>query len=309
LNWPTSPWLIEFMEFLQEFVVTATFIKLIRVGAIFTIAWLLHRLAPRIAGLFLRLNRLFSFGGLEPIRHMTRWSQLDHLLPPELKSIHALKQEREATLRQLVASALSLTVFVVACIASLSLFVAEETVVWVVGLAASALAFAGRTDIGDFLAGINIIFQDRFNVGEKIIVKAQLQKIEGVVEHVSLNATWLRAQTGELYIIANGEFRYIGNYSRGLFSAANMSITIPTADLNRALPLLRKLGEEAVELIPGLIEPWQVVNESGSVGQHVELTLIVQAKFGQAADLRPRLLTLVQERLALADIAVAGKKE
>jgi hypothetical protein len=65
------------------------------------------------------------------------------------------------------------------------------------------------------------------------------------------------------------------------------------------------LGQEAVHVLPNLLEPWQVISEHGEIGQQIELTLLAKARFGQAAELRPRLLALVQERLAEAGIALA----
>ncbi|MFQ5616134.1 MAG: hypothetical protein ACE5GO_06710, partial [Anaerolineales bacterium] len=77
---------------------------------------------------------------------------------------------------------------------------------------------------------------------------------------------------------------------------------IDASHLNESLTLLEKLGEEAVALLPNLLEPWQVISESGAIGQHIELTLIARAHFGKAADMRPRLLALAQERLLDAGI-------
>ena len=63
---------------------------------------------------------------------------------------------------------------------------------------------------------------------------------------------------------------------------------------------------EAVALLPNLIEPWQVTNLGGVTGQHTELTLIAKARFGKAAELRLRLLALVQERLSDVDVQLVN---
>jgi hypothetical protein len=66
---------------------------------------------------------------------------------------------------------------------------------------------------------------------------------------------------------------------------------------------LEALREEAVHLLPNLLEPWQVISKSGAIGQQTELTLVTKARFGMAAEMRPRLLALVQERLAAEGVA------
>jgi len=88
-------------------------------------------------------------------------------------------------------------------------------------------------------------------------------------------------------------------------SRADVKLKIPVADLNRALPLLEELGKEAVSLLPNLLEPWQVVGASSEIGQQTELALLAKSCFGKAAETRLRLLTLVHERLAEADIILA----
>jgi hypothetical protein len=75
-------------------------------------------------------------------------------------------------------------------------------------------------------------------------------------------------------------------------------------DLPRALQLLEELGKEAVILLPNLLEPWQIISESGVIGPQTELTLVTKTKFGKAADMLPRLLSLVNERFAEAGITL-----
>jgi len=279
----------------------------------FVIAYLVHRLAGRLAGLILHFHGPLVGMRLPPqLRRFTYLAAKDSgsaeeaLAANGTKTIQEIIRDRRKTVRELIANGISLLAFLVALVAGLHQFADTDTVVWLVGLFGTALAFASREFIGDFLAGLSIIFQDRFSVGEKVLVKAQLEKVEGVVEHVSLSSTWLRADTGELYIIKNGEMRYICNYSRGLHSSANVIIKIPSDQLDQALPLLRNLGEEAVSLLPDLKEPWQVVSENGFMGEHTELTLVVKVQFGRAGRLRPRLMRLVQKRLAMANIPLVG---
>jgi small conductance mechanosensitive channel len=130
--------------------------------------------------------------------------------------------------------------------------------------------------------------------------------VEGVVEKVNLRTTHIRAPTGELYVMPNGEIRVVRNFSRGRFSTIKVTFKLPGADLGQALTTLEDMAEEAVMLLPNLLEPWQVLSESGTLGQQTELTLIAKARFGKAAEMQPRLLALVQERLQEAGIELVG---
>ena len=213
--------------------------------------------------------------------------------------------ERQKTLRSLVSSAISLAALIVASVASMGLFIAPDTLAWVVGLFSAAFGFGARLIIGDYLSGLSFLFEDTFAVGEKIEIPGA-PTIEGVVEHINLRTSMLRSSTGELYIVPNGEIRTVRNFSRGKFSIANVTIKIQSVDLSSARAALEALGDEALTLLPDLIEPWRVTNLQGVIGQYTELTLIAKARLGKAAEMRPHLLTLVQERLLEMNIQLVS---
>jgi len=259
--------------FVQIFTTERWWGHVVYIVLFYFVAWVVHRLGPRLARHLVRLTRL-AREGRRP------------------------RPERRETLRSVFASMISLLAFGLATLASVGRFVDAATLVWMVGLFSAAFGLGARPLISDILAGIGLIFEDTFAVGEKV----DILNVEGVVEAVNLRTTWLRAASGELYIVPNGDVRVVRNFSRGRFSSVKVTLKIAAADLNRVLPTLEALGEEAVVLLPNLLEPWLVISESGVIGLETELTLVAKARFGQGADMRPRLLALVQERLSDAGI-------
>jgi len=243
------------------------------IGGFYLLAWLVHRLAKRMASRIVRVS----------------------LFTPHARQ---LRPERQTTLRSLIASIISTLAFIAATLFTLGQFVQVDTLVWMIGLFSAAFGLGARPLISDFLTGVGFVFEDTFAVGEKV----EILNVDGVVEAVNLRTTWLRAPTGELYVIPNGEVRVVRNFSRGQFSPVDIKFKIAASDLGKALPFLEKLGQEAVVFLPNLLEPWQVISESGVMGQHTELTLLAKARFGKAAEMRPRLLALVQTRLDEAGI-------
>jgi small conductance mechanosensitive channel len=271
--------------------------KVIFIGAIFLLAFIIHRLAWRIAGGLL---------------HSTLWSQLFLWSSNRLKSSHLgleiaetkIRTERQHTIQHLVASIISLAAFVIAALFSLSQFLTPEALALFAGLFTAAFSLGARPLIADLLTGVSFIFEDNFDVSEKIEIASVTGKVEGVVESMNLRTTTVRAPTGEFYVVPNSEIRILRNFSRGRFSTAHIKIKLTTADLNQALPLLSGLGSEAINLLPQLLGPWQVISEEGLMGEHTELTLLAKASFGQAAELRPHLLALVQARLAAVGVTL-----
>ena len=70
--------------------------------------------------------------------------------------------------------------------------------------------------------------------------------------------------------------------------------------------MLQELSKDADLELPNLLEPWQVISDSGKMGEQTELTLIAKARFGMAAEMRPRLLALVQRELEKEDISLTS---
>ena len=213
--------------------------------------------------------------------------------------------ERQKTLHSLISSTINLVVFVAAILASITLFVKPDTLTWTLGLFGTAFVFGARLVIGDYLSGLSFLLGDTFSVGDKIEISGA-PTIEGVVETINLRTTLLRSPSGELYIVPTGEIRVVRNFSRGKFSIANITLKLQASDLGTARTTLEALGGEAVTLLPDLIEPWKVTNLGGVIGQYTELTLIAKARLGKAAEMRPHLLALIQERLLEINIQLVS---
>jgi moderate conductance mechanosensitive channel len=245
------------------------------IGGAFLLAWIVHRLSGRIVERFVLLNTYVPEG-------------------------FRIREERRRTLHNLLSSLVSFIAFLIAILFTMARFVDANTLVWVVGLFSAAFGLGAQPLMSDFFTGIGFFFENSFDVGEKV----EILGYEGTIEKINLRTVTLRAPTGELFVIPNGQVRTIRNFSRGLFSTANITLTIETADLNRALPLLNELGKEALILLPDMLENWQIISTSGVMGQEAELTLLVKTRFGAAAEMRPRLLALLQERFAQADITL-----
>jgi len=251
----------------------------LRVASIYLAAWAVHRFSQYIARLL----------------YQGRFS-------PEQRNV---KPERVATLRGLIASAITFLAFATATLLSLSMAVDTDTLIWMVGLFSAAFGLGARPLLSDFLTGVSFMFENTFDVGEKVELPGLGGgPVEGVIEAVNLRTTQVRSPSGELFTVPNGEVRVVRNFSRGRFSLAHVKLKTSAEGLPRALVLLEELGEEAVMLLPNLLEPWQIISESGIIGQQTELTLVTKTKFGKAADMLPRLLALVQERFTAAEIAL-----
>ena len=78
------------------------------------------------------------------------------------------------------------------------------------GVAGFALGFGAQSIVRDFLAGLFILIEDQYGVGDVI----EVGDIVGTVENISLRTTRVRNVEGTVWHLANGEISKVGNHSQ-----------------------------------------------------------------------------------------------
>jgi small-conductance mechanosensitive channel len=102
-------------------------------------------------------------------------------------------------------------------------------------IAGVAIGFGAQSLVRDMLAGLFIISEDQYGVGDSV----DLGQASGVVEEVSLRATRLRAADGTVWFVPNGQVQRVGNTSME-YSNAVVDVPLPYgATVSRAIDVMR----------------------------------------------------------------------
>jgi small conductance mechanosensitive channel len=160
------------------------------------------------------------------------------------------------------------------------------------GVAGVALGFGAQSLVKDFLAGVFMIIEDQYGVGDVVDTGEAI----GTVENVSLRVTQLRDADGVTWYVRNGEIVRIGNRSQGWSTAI---VDIPIAydeNVERAQRLIREvvsaLDHEAPWDEKLLQEPDVVGVESitgGAITIRVIAKCVAQEHFGVQREIRERV--------------------
>jgi len=78
------------------------------------------------------------------------------------------------------------------------------------GVVGVALGLGAQTIVRDLLAGIFMLIEDQYGVGDIV----EVLEVKGVVESVGLRITTVRGEDGTLWYLRNGEILKIGNKSQ-----------------------------------------------------------------------------------------------
>jgi small conductance mechanosensitive channel len=120
-------------------------------------------------------------------------------------------EQRARSISQLLRSVISVTVWSLAGIMALSnLGIDVGPILASAGVVGVALGFGAQTLIKDFLAGIFMILEDQYGVGDLVDVGPAI----GKVEEIGLRVTRLRDENGVVWYMRNGEVLRVANHSQ-----------------------------------------------------------------------------------------------
>jgi small conductance mechanosensitive channel len=108
------------------------------------------------------------------------------------------------------------------------------------GIAGIAVGFGAQYLIRDLIAGVFILMENQYRVGDV----ARVADIPGLVEDITLRKTVLRDLDGIVHHVPNGEIQVASNFSRH-FSRVNLDISVAYGtDLEHAIRVINRVGQE-----------------------------------------------------------------
>ena len=146
-------------------------------------------------------------------------------------------EQRAEAIGQLLRSITSLTIWALGILIVLSrVGIDLGPLLASAGVLGVALGFGAQALVKDYLAGIFIIIEDQYGVGDMVDVGP----VVGTIEEISLRITRLRDMSGVVWYVRNGEIIRVANRSQGWTMAA---IDIPVA-YDEDLTRIRRIVDE-----------------------------------------------------------------
>ena len=111
------------------------------------------------------------------------------------------------------------------------------------GIVGIAIGFGAQYLIRDLIAGIFIILENQYRVGDVV----RVADIGGLVEYVTLRKTVLRDLDGVVHHVPNGEIKTASNFTRH-FARVNLNVSVGYGtDLDHAISVINRVGKELAE--------------------------------------------------------------
>lgn len=179
----------------------------LKVAAVLVVAFALNRLARWMVRRLVR--------SLQQQQVQQRLASIRAKTPRALRSTEPLpnlrRSQRADAIGALVRNLSSVVIWLVASVSILQILGLQlGPLVAGAGFVGLAIAISAQQLVTDFLAGIAMLLEDEYGVGDVIDVGPAT----GEVERVGLRTTQLRAVDGTVWHVRNGEIDRVGNLSR-----------------------------------------------------------------------------------------------
>jgi small-conductance mechanosensitive channel len=172
---------------------------------------------------------------LRPWRSRARQADRDGV-----EQIAARRTQRAAAIGSVLRSFASFVVLGIAVVLVLGeLGVNLAPIIASAGVIGVALGFGAQNLVKDFIAGIGIILEDQYGVGDVV----DLGEASGTVEAVGLRITRLRDAHGVVWYARNGEILRVGNKSQGYAQVVIDMPVVHDTDLERCRAVMQEVGD------------------------------------------------------------------
>ena len=171
------------------------------------------------------------------------------------------------------------------------------------GIAGVALGFGAQQMVRDYLAGIFVLSEDQYGIGDVV----DLGEASGTVEEVSLRATVLRDVDGVVWHVPNGVVQRVGNRSKQ-WARARVDVSVAyDADLRESMQLILATAEAMADdesWSEVILEPPEMWGVEELAADGVTLRLIVKTRPGEQFGVTRELNIRLKEALDQAGIEI-----
>lgn len=207
-------------------------------------------------------------------------------------------EKRQNTLASVVTNVWHIFIIVVVCVALFRESVAQADALLAplfasAGIIGVALGFGAQSVVKDFLAGLFVIGENQYRVGDIV----EIEGFSGTVERIGNRSTVLRDVDGNVHYFPNGMIDHVVNKTMG-YSMARFIIYIdPTSDIKKVTTIINDAGKKLAEeekWRTKILEPPAFVSIGEFSGTSLEIIIAGKTQpsdqWAVIAEMRKRLL-------------------
>ena len=207
-------------------------------------------------------------------------------------------EKRQNTLASVVSNIWHVFIIVVVCVALFRESVSQADALLAplfasAGIIGVALGFGAQSIVKDFLAGLFLIGENQYRVGDIV----EIEGFSGTVERIGNRSTVLRDIDGNVHYFPNGIINHVVNKTMG-YSMARFIIHLnPASDIKKVTTIINETGKKLAEeekWRAKILEPPAFVSIGDFNGTSLEIIIAGKTQpsdqWAVIAEMRKRLL-------------------
>lgn len=176
-------------------------------------------------------------------------SVIDRFVSFQENYVSSRQHQRIHTLSTLLKNIVRGVLFFIAVMIILSDFGIDTTSLLAgASIVAVAVGVGAQSLVKDFVAGVYIILENQYAIGDIVTIR----NLTGKVENITLRTTQLRSTDNVLHTIPNGSIDMVSNQTKGLY-ISNVQVSVDgQADTEQVMQLLQQALDNVIETVPGV---------------------------------------------------------
>lgn len=233
------------------------------------------------------------------------YSLIDRFFTRRHASRFKIEERKSNTLAVILKSVTKYVLYFIGTVSILKEFgLPIESILATAGIGGLAIGFGAQSLVKDIITGFFILFEDQYSVGDYI----KTGSFDGIVEEIGIRITKIRAFSGELHIVPNGNIQTVTNLSRGSMRAlVNVEIAYEE-DVDRALIILSELSKRLSAENDNIVEGPTVLGVTNLGESGIQLTVIAKTKPMEQWAVEREIRKGIKEEFDRADIEIPYPK-
>lgn len=217
------------------------------------------------------------------------------------KIIKRVTDKKKITIISLIKNIIKYLIVALIVLAILNLYgINTSGILASIGIVGVIIGLALQDVITDFLAGIAILFDDKYTIGDVVLIN----DFKGVVIGFGLMSTKIKASTGEVKIISNSSFKEVINYSHNntiLFVKLNVSYD---TDIERMENVLKNMDSD-VRKINNVCGKYQLLGIDEFSDRGISYLISIECKPEKQYQVKRDYLKMVRDKFIDEDIKLS----
>ena len=198
---------------------------------------------------------------------------------------------RKITIINLLRKIVKYVIYILVILAILNVYGIDTTSVLAsLGIVGIVLGLAVQDILADFLAGLFILFDDQYTIGETVTIN----DFRGEVIGLGLMSTKIKSASGEVLILSNSSFKSVINHSRNNTNLyINLDVSYDT-DIDKLEKILEQMRDD-VSKINGYVDSYGLLGIQEFSSSSIKYMVTLSCKYNLQYQVRRDFNMLVKK--------------